>query len=74
MLWFFLPKERGDWKSRKFYSIDIIQQDVKDAVQKFIDLLSKSNVESGKALQAARVIYKGKQRNKVLEETLPKVG
>jgi hypothetical protein len=69
--WFFLPKERGDWKSRKFYSIDIIQQDVKDAVQKFIDLLSKSNVESGKALQTARVIYKGKQRNKVLEGTPP---
>lgn len=69
--WFFLPKEKGDWKSRKFYSIDIIQQDVKDAVQKFIDLLSKTNVESGKALQTARTIYKGRQRNKVLEETLP---
>jgi len=69
--WFFLPKEKGDWKSRKFYSIDIIQQDVKDAVQKFIDLLSKTNVESGKALQTARTIYKGKQRHKVLEETLP---
>jgi hypothetical protein len=69
--WFFLPKEKGDWKSRKFYSIDIIQQDVKDAVQKFIDLLSKSNVESGKALQTARTIYKGKMRHKVLEDTLP---
>lgn len=69
--WFFLPKEKGDWKSRKFYSIDIIQQDAKDAVQKFIELLSKTNVESGKALQTARTIYKGKQRHKVLEETLP---
>ncbi len=69
--WFYLPTKKGDWKARKFYTIDIIQQESSDIAQKFIDLLSKSNVQSGKTLKHAEEIYKGRLKKKVLEETLP---
>jgi hypothetical protein len=69
--WFYLPTKKGDWKTRKFYTIDIIQQESQDIAQKFIDLLSKNNVQTGKALHHAESIYKGKLKKKVIEETLP---
>lgn len=69
--WLYLPTKKGDWRTRKFYTIDIIQQESHDVSQKFIDLLSKNNVHTGKALQNAESIYKGKVKKKVIEETLP---
>ena len=69
--WFYLPTKKGDWKTRKFYTIDIIQQESYDIAQKFIDLLSKTNVQTGKTLKNAEEIYKGRLKKKVIEETLP---
>lgn len=69
--WFYLPTKKSDWKTRKFYTIDIIQQEPQDVAQRFIELLSKNSVQSGKALQHAESIYKGKQRKKLIEETIP---
>jgi hypothetical protein len=67
----YLPTKKGDWKARKFYTIDVIQQESKDAAQKFTDLLSKENVLSGDALQNAESIYKGRLKKVKIEETLP---
>ncbi|MDA2933257.1 type I restriction endonuclease [Acidobacteria bacterium AH-259-D05] len=69
--WFYLPTKKGDWKTRKFYTIDLIQQEPEDVVQRFIDLLSRNTVQTGKALQHAESIYKGKQKKKLIEETIP---
>jgi hypothetical protein len=69
--WFYLPTKKGDWKARKFYTIDILQQEPQDVVQRFTDLLSRNNVQTGKALQHAESIYKGKQKKKLIEETIP---
>lgn len=69
--WWYLPTKKGDWKARKFYTIDIDQQDSSDVTQKFSDLLSKDNVSIGKAYENAESIYKGKLKKKALEETLP---
>ena len=69
--WFYLPTKKGDWKTRKFYTIDIVQQEPEDVVERFIDLLSRNNVQTGKALQYAESIYKGKQKKKLIEETIP---
>jgi hypothetical protein len=69
--WFYLPTKKGDWKTRKFYTIDIIQQESYDVAQRFIDLLSKANVQTGKALHHAESIYKGKLKKKAIEEALP---
>jgi hypothetical protein len=70
--WFYLPLHEGSWEQRKFYTIDIIQQEAKDIVSKFVDFLSKDNIGSGKAIQNAEAIYKGQQKLNILKETLPK--
>jgi len=69
--WFYLPTQRGDWKERKFFTIDLIQQDPRDAATKFTDLLLKTNVLSGTALENAERIYKDRQRKTKIEEALP---
>jgi predicted type IV restriction endonuclease len=69
--WFYLPTKKGDWKARKFYTIDIIQQESNDIASKFVDLLSKNSVQSGNAVQHAESIYKGQLRKTTIEDTLP---
>lgn len=68
--WFYLPTKKGDWKARKFYTIDIIQQESIDIASKFVDLLSKNSVQSGKAVQHAESIYKGQMKKKTIDDTL----
>ena len=65
------PYEKRRLESTEIYTIDIVQQEIHDVAQKFTDLLSRANVQTGKALQIAESIYKGKLKKKVLEETLP---
>lgn len=69
--WFYLPTQKGTWRDRKFYTIDISQQDADDIVDKFIDLLSKDNLRNGSALKNALSIYKGKQKSKIISQTIP---
>lgn len=69
--WFYLPTQKGTWRDRKFYAIDIFQQDSDAIAYKFIDLLSKDNVQNGSALKNALSIYKGKQKSKIISQTIP---
>ena len=59
---FYLPRSRVDWKSGKFYTIDIVEQDLSDVAIKFVDLLSKSNIGSGRSLQNAELIHEARHR------------
>lgn len=70
--WFYLPLHEGSWEQRKFYTIDILQQESEDVVSKFIDFISKDDIGSGKAIQNAEAIYKGQQKQNILKDTLPK--
>ncbi len=69
--WFYLPRAKGSWYERKFYSINLIQQDADAIVSKFIDFLSKQNVTSGKAEENAKKTYESKQKNQIIEKALP---
>lgn len=69
--WFYLPLTEGSWKEKKFFSIDILSQDPNDVADKFIDLLSKRNVESGRALEVAEELYKSRKKKLILGNTLP---
>ena len=72
MTWsFYLPKKKGDWPARRFYTIAVNEQESRDAAEKFVDLLSKTNVETGKALKSAESIYGDKWKKKVVNEKLP---
>ncbi|HLG30534.1 MAG TPA: hypothetical protein VI387_10015 [Candidatus Brocadiales bacterium] len=70
--WFYLPLHEGSWHERKFYTIDMLQQEPDDIANKFIDFLSKENINNGKAVENAENIYKGQQKQNILRETLHK--
>jgi len=70
--WFYLPLHEGSWEQRRFYTIDIIQQDTEEIVSKFVDFLSKENITSGKAIQNAEAVYKSHRKQSILKDTLPK--
>lgn len=71
--WFYLPfLENSRWEQRKFYSIDIAGQEPESMANKFIIFLSKDNVDNGEALIRAEQTHKGKQKEKIIEKTLPK--
>lgn len=70
--WFYLPLHEGSWEQRKFYTIEIYDQNAEEIVERFIDYLEKENVISGKAITNAEAIYKSKQKNYLIKETLPK--
>lgn len=70
--WFYLPLHEGSWYERKFYTIDMLQQEPDDVTAKFIDFLSRENIHNGKAVENAEGIYKGQQKQNILRETLHK--
>jgi predicted type IV restriction endonuclease len=72
--WFYLPyKENKSWEEKKFYAIDIENQDGEEIINTFVYLLLKENVENGKSLEIAEELYKGGQKtSKTLNETIPK--
>lgn len=70
--WFYLPLLEGDWEQRKFYIIDVFQQEAEDIASRFLDFLAKEHITSGKAFDNAEAVYKSQWRQKVLQETLPK--
>ena len=67
-----MPLHEGSWEQRKFYTIEIYDQDSKEITQKFIDFLSKEKVISGKSVDNAENIYRSRQKQNLIRETLPK--
>ena len=70
--WFYLPNLKGSWDERKFNVIDINQQDLDEIVSKFYDFLEKNNVESGKAIENAKISHEIQKKRKLILETIPK--
>lgn len=69
--WFYLSMKKVPWKERKFYTIDLMNQETAEIVDKFIELFSKERVETGQAIASAENMLKGQLRRKQIEETLP---
>ena len=70
--WFYLPLNEGSWEQRKFYTIEIYDQEADEITQRFVEFLSKENVISGKAIDNAEKIYKGRQKLDLIKVTMPK--
>lgn len=72
--WFYLPLQPGsDWERRKFLTINIIQQKNKDEiVTNFIKILLRNNILSGESIEIAKTIHKSRQRQNIINSTLPK--
>ena len=71
--WFFyLPLHEGSWEQRRFYTVDLLQQDTEDINARLVDFLSKENLVSGKAIDNAEKIYKSQQKENIIKNALPK--
>ena len=70
--WFYLPLLTGSWEQRKFFTIDIRQQEIPAAVQRFEDFLKRDAVASGEAEKRARAMHAGKEKVRLVAESIPK--
>ena len=70
--WLYLPLRIGGWEQRKFYTIELIDQNPKDIAQKFTDFLSKEKVVSGKALEKAKKLFNSNQKELLIKQNLPR--
>ena len=71
--WFYLPLGKGDWEQRKFFTIDIKEQDPYVAARHFRDFLSRESIESGLALSRARSLKESREKTQLINQTIPKV-
>ena len=70
--WFYLPLHEGSWEQRKFYTVEIYDQESKDIVEKLKEFLSKENVISDTSIENAERVYRSRQKQYLIKETLPK--
>ena len=56
--WFYLPTYKDSWRDCKFYTIDILTQEIEDIVAKFHHLLYRESIESGTAFKYADELSK----------------
>lgn len=70
--WFYLPLEKGSWDQRKFFTIDIQQQEVESADKHFKDFLARDSIADGSAVKRAQLVLAGKEKARIITETIPK--
>ena len=70
--WFYLPLNEGSWEQRHFYTADFLEQDPHSIAERFIDLVAKPNIASGKAIENAENLYKSRQKKSILRDAIPK--
>jgi hypothetical protein len=70
--WFYLPLRPGGWEQRRFYTIELFDQDPEEIVRKFSDFLSKDNVITGKAKENAEKLFTSNQKESLIKQNLPK--
>jgi hypothetical protein len=69
--WFYLPSLEASWEQRKFYAIDILEQEVELVVRAFRQFLSRDAIQDGSALLQAKEVYKSKEKQRIIERTIP---
>lgn len=69
---FYLPLTKGSWEQRKFFTIDIMQQEVDEVIKNFSDFLLKENTISDRALDTARSYLDIKLKQQLINRNLPK--
>ena len=70
--WFSLPLQDGSQDEKRFHTINVDEQQLEDIIQNFIDLLSKENVISDRAIKTAEDIYHRRLSRILIIDTLPK--
>jgi|GEM_PF-3203839 len=72
LIWrFYLPFADGTWHERKFFTIDIQQQDPDFAANHFYELLNRGDIQDGSAIKRARDIFRSKENRELITRILP---
>ncbi len=70
--WFFLPLVQGSADEKKYLTVEMSGQKAEEASEIFEHFLTKETILSGEAEKAAEDIYRARQRDLFIKETLPK--
>src|SRR5687768_6588323 len=68
---FFLPGERGDYRERRVYMLDLLERELDESVARLHRYLSYEDVRSGKAIEAARTDYLDVAKEREIQAALP---
>ena len=69
---FYLPLSEGSWEQRKFYTIDIRQQEIQKVVLHFQEFLSHDAVASGSAIKCAEKMQSKRNYERLFDTNIPK--
>ncbi len=69
--WLYLPLAGGTWQQRKFFTIDIRQQDSEVAAKHFFDFLSRGAISDGSGLRSAKEVHASREKENRIKQTLP---
>ena len=69
---FYLPMKKGNWTARRFYTIDILEQEPLEVEKQFFRILSKDQIKSKDAIKHAEEIYTSRQKKDATLQALPK--
>ena len=70
--WFYLPLSEGSWEQRKFFAIDMPEQDVAEVAKHFREFLSRQRVADGSAVKLAQELRESAEKSRRIEETIPR--
>jgi len=70
--WLYLPLLEGSWSQRKFFVIDLEQQELASVAQHFREFLSRMAVASGSAAERARAVHASREKARNINEIIPR--
>lgn len=70
--WLYLALSEGSWDQRKFFTIDIQQQNVEVAAQHFRDFLNRDAIVDGSAVKRAKEMHAGRAKDRRIRDAIPK--
>jgi hypothetical protein len=70
--WLYLPLLKGSWEERRFFAVDLRQQETADAAARLEEFLGRGAVADGSAVERAEALQASKEKERRIEETLPR--
>lgn len=69
--WLYLPTQPGGWEQRRFFTVDMEEQDPVDAAAHFRLFLTRTAVFDGSALRAAQTLHADREKDRRMQEAMP---
>lgn len=69
--WLYLPLADGGWEQRRYYAIDLLEQDSGNAAEHLVKFLSREQVVSGHAVASAEQYRQSQKRLTTIQQTFP---